>query len=363
MREGLDVVVILLYIVHQLLGTMRIIPLLSLVLIMLQGSLAFAPFVIAREAGRSSHCLDMAKRTKLSFADKRKRRAKRLPPLPIMGKPVNFDRPLKEEPIAKSSTTPEEQAPPMTRAEEVLEAQRKSVGMLTLVRERVESLNYDDIQSSLETRGYFVVDDFLNNDDIVNELQKEGEALLRKDRMEVDLQQLGSGEYVCMIEGGEEQYTECPRSVELVVSATKHMSPAFEGKELNPSACMATMRTFDRKARLASLELLQGENKDIDMPERPFGIVATEENDARRISLLYYAISNDWQDEGGVTFEETGETIPAKRDRLLLLESETCRYRQERWKGKEGLERASSVELHLVKGSPQPIGKPLNSSR
>lgn len=342
---------------------MRILPLVSLALLALQGSLALAPFLISREAGRSSHCLDMAKRSKLSFAEKRKRRGKRLPPRPLSGKPVNFNKPVKEEPIAKRSETPEEQAPPMKRAEALLEAQRKSVGMLTLVRERVESLNYDDIQLSLETRGYFVVDDFLNNDDIVNELQNEGEALFKNDRMEVDLQHLGSGEYVCMIEGGEGQYTECPRSVELVVSATKHMSPAFEGKELNPSACMATMRYFDRKARLASLELLQGKGNDIDMLERPFGIMGSEENDARRISLLYYPISNYWHDEGGVTFEDTGETIPAKRDRLILLKSETCRCRQEPWKGKEGLESASCVELHLVKGSSQPIGTPLNSSR
>ena len=277
----------------------------------------------------------MAKR-KLSSAEKRKKRAKRLVPKPVTGKPVNFEK----KPVEDDDSEP----PPTERAKKLLHAQRTSVAMLTLVRERVEELDYDAIQKSLSSSGYHVVDGFLQNDDIVTELQEEGLSLLKKDLMEVDLDHLGSGEYVCKIEGGEEQYQSCPRSVELVVSTTKHMAPAFDN--LDGSVCMAIMRTYDHKAQMASLQLLK------NVPERPMDILAKEENDVRRLNLLYYPISPQWQGEGGVTLE-SGERIQAKRDRLVFLKSDTCVHRKEPWLGKDGLEHASCIELHLIAGGAE----------
>ena len=300
--------------------------------------LGFVPFVRPQRAACHS-TLQMAKR-KLSMAEKRKRRAKKLPPRPVTGKPVNFDKFVEMEGEAQQESKQVDDSgdtPPTERAKQLLEAQRKSVDMLTHVRERVEALDYDKIKSSLDSKGYSVVDDFLQKDYIIDELRKEGLALFQKEDMEVDLTNLGSGEYVCKIEGGEEQYVICPRTVELVVSMTKHMAPAFQ-QNLDPSACMSTMRTYDRKAQQASLELI---GKDV--PKRALGIVATEEKDSRKISLFYYP-----NEGGGVAFENE-QTIPANRDRLFLLKSDSCLHRKEPWNDKE-LDNASCIELHLIKG-------------
>lgn len=322
-----------------------------LLLVLLYGrAFGFAPFgrheqQQQRSTGRQqrltcSSLLMAAKRNKLSAKERRKRRAKQLAPLPVTGKPVDFNsKPAvvtTEEPIPKEETFADD-APPMQRAQQLLEAQRKSVDMLTYVRERVEALDYQEIQSSLSSSGYSVVDNFLDRSDVIDQLSHEGLTLFQNDDMEVDLTNLGSGEYICKIQGGEEQYKSCPRSVEFVVSTTKFMPPAFKGWNLDPSACMATMRLFNKKAQQASLELLSGE-----LPVRPLSIVATEEKDARKISVLYYP-----SDGGGITLEN-GETIRGKRDRLILLTSDSCVHRKEPWNGEE--DAATCIELHLVQG-------------
>lgn len=310
---------------------------LVLLVLLYSRSLAFVPSLHARHACRRHQTWAVkmaAKRKNLSAKERRRRRAKQLQPLPVTGNPVNFNKPIStgndnEQPAPATDT-----APPNERAKELLEAQRKSVDMLTHVRERVEALDYGEIKSSLSEKGYFVVDNFLERDDIIDELQQEGVALFEKDEMEVDLTNLGSGEYFCKIEGGEEQYKTCPRTVELVVSVTKHMAPAFQDS-LDPSACMATMRLYDKKAQQASLELLPGE-----LPERPLDIVAKEDNDARKISLLYYPTNGC-----GVAFEND-ETIPGNRDQLVLLKSDTCLHRKVPWNN----DNASCIELHLIQG-------------
>jgi len=318
-------------------------PLVLVLLVLLHGEgIAFAPFLRHERAFHATTCLHMAKRSKLSAKEKRKRRAKQLQPRPVTGKPVNFDKPAVNEqqestPAQETSTSDGDNAPPTERAKQLLEAQRKSVDMLTHVRERVEALDYGEIQSSLSEKGYAVVDDFVRRDDIINELQQEGLALFQKEDMEVDLTNVGSGEYLCKIEGGEEQYKVCPRTVEFVVSVTKHMAPSFVGSNLDPSACMATMRTYDKKAQEASLELLSGA-----LTQRPLDVVANEDQDARKISVLYYP-----KDGSGVSFENE-KTISGKRDRLLLLKSDTCLHRKESWSGDEV--NASCIELHLIQG-------------
>jgi hypothetical protein len=308
-------------------------------------SLAFVS-VGKAPAFHHSSSLNMAKRNKMSAKEKRKRRAKQLQPRPVTGKPVNFKKseavdtePQSEAAQEQAAAANDDEAPPTERAKQLLEAQRKSVDMLTHVRERVEALDYNEIQSNLSEKGYSVIDNLLQRSEIIDDLCKEGVALFQEeDAMNVDLNKLGSGEYVCKIEGGEEQYKMCPRSVEFVVSMTKHMAPAFQGSNLDPSACMAIMRTYDKKAQEASLELLSGE-----VPKRPLQIVANEEGDARKITAFYFPTPG-----GGVTFDEE-TTIPAKRDRLFLLQSDTCRHRMEPWTDM-GDNNANCIELHLIQG-------------
>jgi hypothetical protein len=304
----------------------------------------FAPFLEHHRAACRRHhdttslSLFMAKR-KLSAKEKRKRRARQLTPRPVTGKPVNFNtKPAVVQELQE--TSPDDAAPPTQRAQQLLEAQRKSVEMLTLVREKVESLNYEDIQSSLSSSGYSVIDNFLDQGEIIDKLSQEGLDLFEHYDMETDLNNLGSGEYICSIQGGEKQYKISPRSVEFVVSLTKHMAPAFQGLNLDPSACMATMRIYDKETQQASLNLLPEEL----IPERPLSIVATDDNDARKISALYYPSDGG----AGITLEN-GETISGKRDRLILFRSETCIHRKEPWNGSQ-VDYASSIELHLVQG-------------
>ena len=173
--------------------------------------------------------------------------------------------------------------------------------------------------------------------------------------MELDLENLGYGEYTASIKGEEEQYAQCPRLVEFVVSITKHFPDLVSDHvELDSSACMATLRSFSHKTRLASLELVQGSRRieKGQVPrERPFGVISIEPEDARRLTVLYYPISEEWDGsavEGGVTFEDSNENVRARRDRLVMLASDSCRHRRDAWMGRDGLYIASCIELHFI---------------
>jgi len=113
-----------------------------------------------------------AKQTKkLSMAEKRKRRAQKHSPQPVTGKPVDFS--SKAEPQEKKKGLSEEQ-------------QRKSVGLLTCVKERVEHLPAKEIKDALASKGYYVVDRFLDNQEVVSEVQEEGQTMLKNGHMEKD---------------------------------------------------------------------------------------------------------------------------------------------------------------------------------
>jgi hypothetical protein len=232
---------------------------------------------------------------------------------------------------------------PQNLARQMVEAQRKSIDMLTFVRQRVESLPLTAIMESLETDGHVVVDDFLANEDVVSTIQAEGIALFEKDKMEKDLTRLGSGEYIVAIKGGDDQYAICPRTIETVVSITKHLTSSLPDFDLDGSNCIASMRTYDRSSRQASLALVQ--SQDVLIP-KPFQTIADGESDGRKVTLLYYPIAPVWSD-GGVTMER-GELISAKRDRLILLRSDSCRHRQEYFEGHDGMQQASCLELHFL---------------
>jgi hypothetical protein len=220
--------------------------------------------------------------------------------------------------------------------------------MLTIVRERVEKL---DIAQMLEEKGYWYGDQILDSADILVELQKEGEVMLQEDAMNVDMEELGHGQFVCSLQGGREQYVLCPRSVELVVSATKHILKDLDNV-LDKNKCMGTMRTFDRNAMLASSKLLTGEEVAFNSESsNEYTLVVKDAADLRAYTLLYFMVPESWDEEckGGITFAATGETVRPKRDRLVLWRSGETSYRREMWNGNDDMPLASCIELHLIK--------------
>jgi len=158
----------------------------------------------------------------------------------------------------------------------------------------------------------------------------------------------------------------------MVVSTAKHLAACLNNStharddqqqqplNLNPSICMASMRTYVRSSRLASLSLVEGGI----LPPQPFDVIVdtddttSSEKDARKVTMLYYPIAAEWSTigGGGIVVEQQqqqdgGEelVISAKRDRLILLRSDTCRHRPAYFEGNdEQLDQASCLELHLV---------------
>jgi hypothetical protein len=247
------------------------------------------------------------------------------------------------------------------KAKELLKAQRESVNMLTMVKERIEySLcNNTAAIEQLQSQGFAIVDNFLNDESILQEIEEEGRRMVENGDMIVDTANLGTGEYTTALQGGEKQYALCPRMVEFVVSSTKHVPEVFGGEEnimaLDTSACMATLRSFDRKALKASLALLTGKEDDDVLDAQtnasPLQVIANEEDDQRRLSLYYYVLSKDWEESygGGLTFESG--VVPAKRDRLVMFYSDSTKCKTIPWKGSDTTTSTiigNSIELHLV---------------
>jgi hypothetical protein len=374
----------------------------------------------------------MAKGKKVSMAEKRRQRAKRLPARPVSSTPRRIEskapNPADQVEVASSSveakdtttastTTPssssssnsaaakdDEYAEGIeTKAQQLLQSQRKSVAMLTLVRERLEALPAAEIQAALEQQGFWYSDSdsddsdtatatgFLQSQKMSRELQLEGVTLYESGSMSVDMDRLAAGEYSCLLAGGQDQYATCPRSIELVVSATKHLNKAvLESKDVSASAgvvlddtkCMASMRTFDRQAWKAAQVLLTGKSTSTDKDDtdqdgnssattgnnddddssvtRPFGPTVTDDidgkKDRRKISLCYYLVPENWSHGGDMMFQQKaavdGETtevhVPAVRDRLVIWKSDTALHRQEAWKGSDDMPIASCIELHLI---------------
>jgi hypothetical protein len=375
-----------------------------------------------------------AKGKKVSMAEKRRQRAKRLPARPVSSTPrrPESDAPnpdqakgtsqsVSDEPAAAevkettASTTPSSSTAASdmddddyadsieTKAQQLLRSQRESVAMLTLVRERLEALPAADIQLALEQQGFWYSDSdtdtatdagFLDSQKISRELQQEGVTLYESGAMSVDMDRLAAGEYSCLLAGGADQYATCPRSIELVVSTTKHVNKAVLSKDEKASAsasavlddtkCMASMRTFDRQAWKAAQVLLTGKSTSTgidDMDQdgnssanagssndddddssvaRPFGRTVTNDidgqKDRRKISLCYYLVPENWSHGGDMVFqqkttsdgENTEVHVPAVRDRLVIWKSDTAMHRQEPWKGTDDMPLASCIELHLI---------------
>lgn len=324
------------------------------------------------------------KKKKPSMAERRKRRQKKSlgGPNPYADLPspkLDFSRDTddegNQEPIKVAN--PEAAA---EKAKELLKAQRDSVNMLTMVKEKIlDRLTNLEFRTTLETNGYAVVDGFFGNDgdetaSILAQLEQEGAKMLEEGGMEVDTANLGKGQYVVPIGGGEKQYAMCPRMVEIVVSSTKNVPEAFGESDdddddsdtkpatlaLDDSACMASLRTFDRKALKASLVLLRGSDDDSALDaaadETPLSLVVEDPvTDKRRLSLYYYVVPSSWNTGesecgGGLEFEG-GTRIPAQQDRLVVLYSDKTKCKAIPWKGSDDspeLTIGSAIELHLI---------------
>jgi len=193
--------------------------------------------------------------------------------------------------------------------------------------------------------------------------------------MEIDQANLGKGQYIAAIGGGEKQYGLCPRLVEFVVSTTKHVPEAFGAPkddendndsgndnyvpsvlELDDSACMATLRSFDRQNLKASLELLKVEDEDafLNNEEMPCSFIA-DANDQRKLSLFYYIVPPDWNKNmdcgGGLVLENEFDTVQiwAVPDRLLVVYSDTKKCKPAPWRGNDNTATSGNVlELHLI---------------
>jgi hypothetical protein len=303
----------------------------------------------------------------------------------------------------------------LTKAQELLQRQRESVAMLTLVREKVEALPVNEICDALQRDGFYIHDNLLlghddsstddhpaDSDDnrcssgissvILENMQQEGVALLYTSFSQADVQYLALGEYTCSLQGGEEQYKTSPRSIEWVVSVTKHLPELLNNKKhsdddhdysdddvirkfktnkLDPQKCIALMRTFDRKARIAARKLLvaavdENESDSDDAEElapRPFVLAATKgETDLKQLSMRYYLVPSDWDSlrhGGGLAFQKgnrhnvdddssSTDHVEAVCDRLVLWNSHETRYQSKPWFGDAQHDAASCIELHLV---------------
>jgi len=284
-----------------------------------------------------------AKRKKLSMAEKRKRRGRKLPPRQVE-RPAVLDRTAPVDQWAPTKTTDEsvaqmkeqedaasaEEAALQARAAELIASQRKSVSTLTHIKERVEALPYEAIGRELQAKGYYVMDQFLDQEELVAEMEAEALAMMESDKLERDVSNLESGEFATRITGGEEQYTNLPRAVEYIVSSTRHMPPLLEGEmgdalghSLDDTASTATVRVFDRKARESSLALLSEAP-----PPREYALVNEgNASDHKKMTVLYFL--SDWADQGGGVGFDDGVVVSPARDRLVIFRSDACKYRME----------------------------------
>ena len=297
----------------------------------------------------SSTALSAKKKKKLSMAEKRKRRGRKLPPRKVE-RPAVLDRTAPIDQWAPTQTTDEavvqmksqedaaasaaaaEEAAIQARAAELIASQRKSVDTLTHIKEWVEALPYEAIGQELQSKGYYIMDQFLDQVELVSEMESEALAMMEGDKLERDVSNLESGEFATRITGGEEQYTDLPRTVEYIVSSTRHMPPLLEemgggdvlGCVLDATASTGNLRVIDRKARESSLALLSEAP-----PPRDYALVNEgNASDPKKITVVYFL--SDWSESegGGLGFED-GTVVSPAGDRLVIFRSDTCKHRME----------------------------------
>ena len=148
-----------------------------------------------------------------------------------------------------------------TRAKQLIETQRKSVAVLTHIKDRISTIDSEALIQALNKDECYVVDGFLKKhpvkdspsefsssptmteemmhsdtdsiteeliSDIPFEILEEGKHMYDESLMELDVSRgITSGEYTVPITGGE-QYIHCPRSVEFVVAMTRNLKQCFD---------------------------------------------------------------------------------------------------------------------------------------
>ena len=321
----------------------------------------------------SQTALFATKKKKISMAEKRKRRGRKLPPRKVE-RPAVLDKTAPIDAWDKVVTTDESVAQMQAnedsaaakhaaaddeiqaRAAKLIESQRKSVDTLTLIKERTEALDYDAIADGLQSKGYCVIDNFLDQSELIAEMEQEAIQMLQNDKLDRDVTNLESGEFVTAIQGGEAQYADVPRTVEYIVSLTRHMPPllnehnkAVERAKLDDTASTGSLRVFDRRARQSSLELLTEAP-----PPRDFELANEgNKNDLKAITVMYFLSPEDWDADmgGGVAFEADETVIEPCRDRLLVFRSDSCRYRMEPFSvdAAAGRDNCAHIVNHLLR--------------
>lgn len=317
---------------------------------------------------------------KQSMSERRKKRGQKFIPKPI-ARPAILDT-IPNPDVWNPTTSTDEQVQEMKKMEEevqskatsLINTQRRSVEVLTYVKEKIQALETDKVVESLLSSGG--LDKIFHNilgDELSTEMRMEALSMLENDKMELDLAAgLGSGEFAVAIKGGEEQYADVPRITEFVVSLTRHLTAMLNQSGsldfvLDESASMASLRTFNRMARLSSFALLSGKdvneitNEDMKSENRrPFQLVTDnktgddDEVDYRKVTIIYFLSPDGWNKDcgGGISIKYDNEKelyIDAVNDRLMILSSDRCLHRIEEWLGdNEGRDSASMLTIHLV---------------
>ncbi len=329
------------------------------------------------------------RRTRPSMAQKRKKRGQKFIPKPMERPEILDSIPNPDEWTATQST--DEQIQTMKEAEDavqkaknevqsqasaLIETQRRSVQVLTYVKDQVLDLPIDKIIESLQSpSGCDKVFDGFLGEELSKEMMAEGSYMFESNQMELDLKAgVCSGEYSVAVKGGEEQYADCPRTTEFVVSLTRHLTGVLnEGRDdnylgfvLDETASMAELRTFKRSARQSSIALITGRDPDSITGDelrggevRPFQYIVDsfdddENQDYRKVTVVYFLLPDRWSKDcgGGITITDNGGNqifVEAKNDRLLVLSSDSCLHRMEEWIGNaDGMDGGSLVVTHFV---------------
>ena len=341
----------------------------------------------------------------MSMKERRKQRAKKqpgfkvdrslldeLPPVDSWEKSkpmVAFEAGTEVE-VETADAVDDETAETKAKASSLVQSQRKSVDCLTYFRKCTEeSFPIQAAAESIEEKGWFQYDGFLSSNDVeagnalLSDMLQECSDMLANDKMQRDIARLGDAEFTYSSESpllftfcvvlvhsslnfnsavvGGEEYANCPRITEYIVSLTRHLPPLIN-KEMGQSTSMSaldatksmgSLRMFDRTTYKGLGELLSS----TDSSKRPFATILGDgeevEKDARLLTAMLFLSSDKWSSSehgGGLTIQEGGVELGANRDSLILLRSNVS-HRQEPWIGtdQDGLEQAACVVLHFIR--------------
>ena len=282
-----------------------------------------------------------------------------------------------DAPVPNSDDLPNkaqlEQIAEQKKASELIETQRKSIAMLKHVENKVNDLPHEEIITSLHQRGYYIKDNFLDDEDILSIMLNEATKIhTEKAKLQLapspDLG-VASGEYSGQLKGGSD-YADTPRCTEFVVSLTRHLCPNLNKVSiksnsitLDETASMSKIHIFDRKAQRSALALLTGGDDDniersIDRSgsSRPYIFVTDgNEEDFRSITCYFYLTPKKWNDGcgGGIALKDISSSeenhIFSKNDRLILFDSHSTRFKELPWVGASNMEYGSYIVTHLVR--------------